>query len=183
MPKTVDEMLKRVDDYIRSKEAFRDTKLPKGEFQRRETINNQGQRNDQMHKSPYGNNRHRMYYMISYRAQELCVPYVLPYRPPPDLHRNNNIPRDNKIILTLESLISTLKEILATEYQLRLPYIALPESIYCDNHGEKGHNTNDCYHLRTQLEAALESGKLNHLVKDIRQKGKKGIEGERCPES
>ncbi|GJS26525.1 hypothetical protein Tco_0487145 [Tanacetum coccineum] len=42
---------------------------------------------------------------------------------------------------------------------------------YCDYHGEKGHYTNDCYQLKRQLEAALESGKLNHLVKDVRQRG------------
>ncbi|GKB02019.1 reverse transcriptase domain-containing protein [Tanacetum coccineum] len=42
---------------------------------------------------------------------------------------------------------------------------------YCDYHGEKGHYTNDCYQLERQLEAALESGKLNHLVKDVRQRG------------
>ncbi|GJX54059.1 hypothetical protein Tco_0282428 [Tanacetum coccineum] len=42
---------------------------------------------------------------------------------------------------------------------------------YCDYHSEKGHYTNDCYHLKKQLEASLESGKLNHLVKDVRQKG------------
>nr|GEU67632.1 reverse transcriptase domain-containing protein [Tanacetum cinerariifolium] len=36
IPKTVDEMLKRVDDYLRSKETFRNTVLPKGEFQRKE---------------------------------------------------------------------------------------------------------------------------------------------------
>ncbi|GJY98722.1 hypothetical protein Tco_0516152, partial [Tanacetum coccineum] len=34
IPKTVDEMLKRLDDYVRPEEAFRNTKLPKGEFQR-----------------------------------------------------------------------------------------------------------------------------------------------------
>nr|GEV26724.1 reverse transcriptase domain-containing protein [Tanacetum cinerariifolium] len=32
VPKTVDEMLKRVDDYLRSEEAFRNTELPRGEF-------------------------------------------------------------------------------------------------------------------------------------------------------
>ncbi|GJU09057.1 hypothetical protein Tco_1125487 [Tanacetum coccineum] len=42
---------------------------------------------------------------------------------------------------------------------------------YCDYHGEKRHYTNDCYQLKRQLEAALESGKLNHLVKDVRQRG------------
>ncbi|GJU71624.1 reverse transcriptase domain-containing protein, partial [Tanacetum coccineum] len=44
----------------------------------------------------------------------------------------------------------------------------------CDYHNEKGHNTNDCFHLKRQLEIALESGKLNHLIKDVRQKGKGG---------
>ncbi|GJX42244.1 hypothetical protein Tco_0257234 [Tanacetum coccineum] len=42
---------------------------------------------------------------------------------------------------------------------------------YCDYHEEKGHNTNDCYQLKRQLEAALESGKLSYLVKDVRQRG------------
>nr|GEW96976.1 reverse transcriptase domain-containing protein [Tanacetum cinerariifolium] len=33
VPKTVDKMLKREDDYLRSEEAFRNTELPRGEFQ------------------------------------------------------------------------------------------------------------------------------------------------------
>ncbi|GKE53767.1 reverse transcriptase domain-containing protein [Tanacetum coccineum] len=32
IPRTVDEMLRRVDDYVRSEEAFKNTELPKGEF-------------------------------------------------------------------------------------------------------------------------------------------------------
>nr|GFA79054.1 putative reverse transcriptase domain-containing protein [Tanacetum cinerariifolium] len=35
IPKTVDEMLKRVDDYVKSEAAFRETKLPRGESQRK----------------------------------------------------------------------------------------------------------------------------------------------------
>ncbi|GJV51249.1 hypothetical protein Tco_1446990 [Tanacetum coccineum] len=42
------------------------------------------------------------------------------------------------------------------------PYVS-PQA---HNWSEKGHYTNDCYQLKTQLEAALESGKLSHLVKD-----------------
>ncbi|GKB86555.1 hypothetical protein Tco_0958827 [Tanacetum coccineum] len=42
---------------------------------------------------------------------------------------------------------------------------------YCDYHRDKGHYTNDCYQLKRQLEATLESGKLSHLVKDVRQQG------------
>ncbi|GKE09682.1 reverse transcriptase domain-containing protein, partial [Tanacetum coccineum] len=71
------------------------------------------------------------------------------------------------------------KEILATELQLQLPpppsLIGAPKrenlDKYCDYHGEKGHYTNDCFQLKRQLEAALESGKLNYLVKDVRQRG------------
>nr|GEX80479.1 reverse transcriptase domain-containing protein [Tanacetum cinerariifolium] len=55
-------------------------------------------------------------------------------------------------------------------YQLYVPPRAQNWRYY-DYHGEKGHYTNDCYHLKMQLEAALESGKLNHLVKDVRHRG------------
>ncbi|GJX41832.1 reverse transcriptase domain-containing protein [Tanacetum coccineum] len=78
--------------------------------------------------------------------------------------------------LSLDSLTKRPKEILATELQLELPpcppMVRTPkkESLdkYCDYHEEKGHYTNDCYQLKRQLEVALESGKLSHLVKDVR---------------
>ncbi|GJX85673.1 reverse transcriptase domain-containing protein [Tanacetum coccineum] len=112
VPVTVNEMMGRLDDFVRSKTAYANTELPKGET--RET------------------------------------------------HRKHP------------------KEILATETQLRLP---VPRPMlnplrsgntdrYCDYHQEKGHYTNDCIQLRKQLEMALESGKLNHLVKDVRQRGR-----------
>ncbi|GKA04372.1 reverse transcriptase domain-containing protein [Tanacetum coccineum] len=113
-----------------------------------------------------------------HRAQERHTPYVAPHRPNNDFRRA----RENKVILTLGSLISTPAEILATEHHLNLPQpaplVGAPskENIhkFCDYHNEKGHNTNDCFVLKKQLEAALETGKLNHLIKDVRQKGKKG---------
>nr|GEZ29783.1 reverse transcriptase domain-containing protein [Tanacetum cinerariifolium] len=46
-----------------------------------------------------------------------------------------------------------------------------------DYHQEKGHYTNDFIQLRMQSEMALESGKLNHLVKNVRQRGR-GSHGE-----
>ncbi|GJX41954.1 reverse transcriptase domain-containing protein [Tanacetum coccineum] len=148
IPKTVDEMLKRVDDYVRSEEAFRDIDLPRGKFQRREGSSPWVQKNDRPQKNLYGNARRR-------------------------------------VVLTLEPLVSTLKEILATEHQLHLPQppplVGVPSkenlNKYCDYHNEKGHGTNDCFHLKRKLEIALESGKLNHLVRDVRQKGKGGQKG------
>ncbi|GKD71517.1 hypothetical protein Tco_1325607 [Tanacetum coccineum] len=47
--KTVDEMLKRVDDYLQSEEAFCNTELPKGEFQRKEVpLGQWGQQNERI---------------------------------------------------------------------------------------------------------------------------------------
>ncbi|GKB44035.1 hypothetical protein Tco_0888977 [Tanacetum coccineum] len=49
---------------------------------------------------------------------------------------------------------------------------------YRDYHNEKGHSTNYCFYLKKQLEIALEFGKLNHLVKDVRQRGRVGQRNE-----
>ncbi|GJR83306.1 reverse transcriptase domain-containing protein [Tanacetum coccineum] len=36
-------------------------------------------------------------------------------------------------------------------------------------HGEVGHNTDECMHLRKQIEEMLKAGKLSHLIKEIKQ--------------
>ncbi|GKC25673.1 reverse transcriptase domain-containing protein, partial [Tanacetum coccineum] len=85
-------------------------------------------------------------------------------------------------VLSLDSLIKCPKEILATETQLQLPAprpVANPlrtgdPDKYCDYHQDKGHHINDCIQLRKQLEIALELGKLNHLMKDLRQRVGRG---------
>ncbi|GKG13605.1 hypothetical protein Tco_0350565 [Tanacetum coccineum] len=41
-------------------------------------------------------------------------------------------------------------------------------------HGDKGHNKNECIHLRKQIEEVVKSGQLSHLVKEIKQGGKRG---------
>ncbi|GJT68923.1 reverse transcriptase domain-containing protein [Tanacetum coccineum] len=40
---------------------------------------------------------------------------------------------------------------------------------FCEFHGEVGHNTDECMHLRKQIEEMLKVGKLSHLVKEIKQ--------------
>ncbi|GKD29078.1 reverse transcriptase domain-containing protein [Tanacetum coccineum] len=178
IPKTIDEMLRRVDDYVRSEEAFRNTELPKGEFQKKEVVGQWTPGSDRPHRVVYGGGRRRPDHRPFHRAQERHTPYVAPHRSNNDFRHT----RENKVILTLGSLISTPAEILATEHHLNLPQpaplVGTPskENIhkFCDYHNEKGHNTNDCFVLKKQLEVALETGKLNHLIKDVRQKGKKG---------
>ncbi|GKC13223.1 hypothetical protein Tco_1010005 [Tanacetum coccineum] len=60
---------------------------------------------------------------------------------------------------------------------MQLPPKKENQDKYCDYHGEKGHYTNDCFQLRRQLEMALESEKLNHLIKDVRQRGRENARG------
>nr|GEU65014.1 reverse transcriptase domain-containing protein [Tanacetum cinerariifolium] len=43
----------------------------------------------------------------------------------------------------------------------------------CDYHQDRGHNTNDYFHLKKRIKEAVASGRLAHLVKDIRQGGQK----------
>ncbi|GJS90292.1 hypothetical protein Tco_0772928 [Tanacetum coccineum] len=77
---------------------------------------------------------------------------------------------------TFTPLTKTLKESLAME-SISFPepplMIGTPKkqnlNKFCDYHGDRGHNTNDCYQLKKQIEEAVASGKLAHLVKDIRQ--------------
>nr|GEV66209.1 hypothetical protein [Tanacetum cinerariifolium] len=45
---------------------------------------------------------------------------------------------------------------------------------FCKFHGDKGHSTNACIHLRRQIEEAVKSRQLSHLVKEIKQGGRRG---------
>ncbi|GJV64063.1 hypothetical protein Tco_1474891 [Tanacetum coccineum] len=116
-------MLRRVDDYVRSEEAFRNTELPKGEFQKKEVVGQWTPGSDRPHRVVYGGGRRRPDHRPFHRAQERHTPYVAPHRSNNDFRRT----RENKVILTLGSLISTPAEILATEHHLNLPQPA-PES-------------------------------------------------------
>ncbi|GJT33746.1 reverse transcriptase domain-containing protein [Tanacetum coccineum] len=40
---------------------------------------------------------------------------------------------------------------------------------FCEFHGEVGHNTDECMHLRKHIEEMLKAGKLSHLVKEIKK--------------
>ncbi|GJU49600.1 hypothetical protein Tco_1219155 [Tanacetum coccineum] len=40
---------------------------------------------------------------------------------------------------------------------------------FCEFHGEVGYNTDECMHLRKQIEEMLKAGKLSHLIKEIKQ--------------
>ncbi|GJS33524.1 reverse transcriptase domain-containing protein [Tanacetum coccineum] len=40
---------------------------------------------------------------------------------------------------------------------------------FCEFHGEVGHTTNECMHLKRQIEEMLKAGKLSHLIKELKQ--------------
>ncbi|GJV25024.1 reverse transcriptase domain-containing protein [Tanacetum coccineum] len=78
----------------------------------------------------------------------------------------------------LPSLSKSPKEILATEKAAR-SFEPPPKmfgskrsrdtSKYCHFHEDYGHDTNDCRHLRCQIQEAENSGQLSHLVKGIKK--------------
>nr|GEV24595.1 reverse transcriptase domain-containing protein [Tanacetum cinerariifolium] len=175
---TVTEMLKRVDDFVKSEEAYKSTELPKREHSER------GQ------ETPYrgtrlpcimqGGGSSIMNEYNTYNRRDHYQPYVSP-RQPGQRYDNKRFKNQRQEVnqLGLEASVKRSKKILAIELQLQLP--PCPPVIrtlkkenldrYYDYHGEKGHYNNDYYQVKRQLEAVLESGKLNHLVKDVRQRG------------
>nr|GEU70312.1 reverse transcriptase domain-containing protein [Tanacetum cinerariifolium] len=175
VPKTVTEMMKMVDDFVKSKEVFKNTELPKGDHPEKATATQfKGSRPP---RHSYGSGPPRT---DAYHKRDHYQPYVPPRAP--DIrydNRRHDHRRQEVNHLRLESLTKLPNGILPTKLQLRLP--PYPPTVasskkenldrYCEYHDEKGHYTNDCFHLKKQLEMALESEKLNHLIKDLRQIG------------
>ncbi|GJZ15523.1 reverse transcriptase domain-containing protein [Tanacetum coccineum] len=46
-------------------------------------------------------------------------------------------------------------------------------SKFCEFHGEVEHNTDECMHLRKQIEEIIKAGKLSHLIKELKQENGK----------
>ncbi|GJS75407.1 reverse transcriptase domain-containing protein [Tanacetum coccineum] len=40
---------------------------------------------------------------------------------------------------------------------------------FCEFHGEVGHNTNECMHLKRQIKELIKAGKLSHVIKELKQ--------------
>ncbi|XP_022014314.1 uncharacterized protein LOC110913802 [Helianthus annuus] len=98
-------------------------------------------------------------------------PSYSPYRP-----QGRGLPpySDNFTPLT-----KTPSEILATErvknsFPMPPPIKPGPKaqpSEYCDFHKGFGHKTDDCMYLKREIEAAVKTGRLAHLVKEIKEGG------------
>ncbi|GJU64202.1 reverse transcriptase domain-containing protein [Tanacetum coccineum] len=77
-------------------------------------------------------------------------------------------------------LTKSLREILALnkgKFKASPPMTTLVEkrnsNKFCGFHGEVGHNTDECMHLKRQTEEMIKAGKLSHLIKEIKQGGRK----------
>ncbi|GJV01232.1 reverse transcriptase domain-containing protein [Tanacetum coccineum] len=142
--RTVTEMMKRVDDFIKSEEVYRSTELPREEFLKMgHGALHQG---DRPLRSAYGGGRQMTDYRNDFNAHR---DHYQPYVPPRANNRRYDNRRQESNHLGIDALTKRPKEILATEFQLQLPH---------------------CPPMR-QLEITLESGKLSHLINDVRQRG------------
>ncbi|XP_071695323.1 uncharacterized protein [Rutidosis leptorrhynchoides] len=85
----------------------------------------------------------------------------------------------------LGALIKTPKEILATEKAANK--FKAPGKIsnrgrnrymtkFCDFHNDFGHDTDECFNLKTAIEEDVKSGKLSHLIKGIRELKKERVQ-------
>nr|GEW13436.1 hypothetical protein [Tanacetum cinerariifolium] len=138
---TVTEMMRRVDDFVKLEEVFKNTELPKGEHPERPAVTQF--RGSRPPRHSYGSRPSRA---DIYRRGDHYQPYVTPRAP--DRRYDNRRREFNH--LRLDSLTMLTSEILATELQLRLPpcppTVAPPQKKNMDR-------------------------KLNHLIKDMRQRG------------
>ncbi|GJU87168.1 reverse transcriptase domain-containing protein [Tanacetum coccineum] len=116
VPQTVTEMMKRVDDFVKSEEAFKSTELPKGE--QSEKGHGTLYKGFRPSRTTQGGGPPRSEGYNAYNRKDHYLPYMPPRQP-----------------------------------------------------GRR-------YESRRQLEIALKSGKLNHLVKDVKQRtGNRGRQG------
>ncbi|GKC45912.1 hypothetical protein Tco_1063634 [Tanacetum coccineum] len=88
--------------------------------------------------------------------------------------RNQQRSKQKQDMFTL--LTKTPKEILALEKgkfkpppPMTTPVEKKNASKFCEFHGEVGHTTDECMHLKRQIEEMLKVGKLSHLIKEVKQ--------------
>ncbi|GJR25272.1 reverse transcriptase domain-containing protein [Tanacetum coccineum] len=82
---------------------------------------------------------------------------------------------------TFTPLVKTLKEILVMDtvkFKAPPPMSGHAENKnknkFCEFHEDKGHNTDECIHLKKQIEEAVRSGQLSHLIKELKHGSNKG---------
>ncbi|GJU06915.1 hypothetical protein Tco_1123345 [Tanacetum coccineum] len=162
VPKTVDEMMTRLDDFVRSEEAFARTELPKGEASKAFKKST-----GPISKGKIGSTRQG----IDSIGREMR-------KGKRSTARMALLRTVHKLHIRLLGL--TIRDTIIP-WPMQLPPKTENQDRYFDYHGEKGPYTNDCFQLRRQFEMALELGKLNHLIKGVRQRGRGNTKGRDAP--
>ncbi|GJT55173.1 reverse transcriptase domain-containing protein [Tanacetum coccineum] len=77
---------------------------------------------------------------------------------------------------TFTLFLKSSKEILALEKgkfktppPMTTPVEKRNNNKFCEFHGEVGHNTDECMHLKRKIEELLKNGKLSHVIKELKQ--------------
>ncbi|GKB03409.1 hypothetical protein Tco_0831552 [Tanacetum coccineum] len=122
VPGTVTKMVRRVDDFIKSEEAYKSTELPKGEHS--EKGQGSSYRGKRLPRMAYEGGHQRMYNYNNFNRRDHYQPYVSPRA----CNRRYGNRRQEVNHLSLDSLTKRPKEILAIELQLQLPPCPLPMS-------------------------------------------------------
>nr|GEW28804.1 reverse transcriptase domain-containing protein [Tanacetum cinerariifolium] len=47
---------------------------------------------------------------------------------------------------------------------------------FCEFYGEVRHNTDECMHLKRKIKELIKNGKLSHVIKELKQGSKKGLD-------
>ncbi|GJS31334.1 hypothetical protein Tco_0491954 [Tanacetum coccineum] len=151
VPQTVTEMMKRVDDFVKSEEAYKNT-LPKGEH----LVKGKG--------TSYKGTGHLARVMVAdTKGWNTTIPTVLGTTiSHMFLHGHTTGAIEGDTGHRALTLATSVPLMVGTPKKENL------DKFY-DYQEEKGHYTNDCYQLKRKVDAALESGKLSYLVKDVRQ--------------
>ncbi|XP_022031283.1 uncharacterized protein LOC110932239 [Helianthus annuus] len=158
VPPTIDEILRIAKVYVIQEKAVAASHAAN---RKKEALKNQEERE---HRGSRGKSRGDRYQ----RNDKADTRY--------DRHRNSySISEPSKPRSEYPNLSKTPAEILASENLKFNPPKPLKEnpnkdtSKYCEYHKGSGHDTNDCFQLKKQIEYFVKAGKLAHLVRDIKQ--------------
>ncbi|KAK1392246.1 hypothetical protein POM88_011302 [Heracleum sosnowskyi] len=94
----------------------------------------------------------------------------------PDKGADRRRDRDNAVFTPLNTPISKIlheikgKPGFVRPSRLRTPENRRNENKYCDYHRDKGHNTDECFHLKKLIEKMIKDGELTQFVGDLRDK-------------
>ncbi|GJR12408.1 hypothetical protein Tco_0795060, partial [Tanacetum coccineum] len=85
-------------------------------------------------------------------------------------HKQEKMPdRFNLLTKTPKEILALEKEKFKAPPPMTTPVEKRNANKFCEFHREVGHNTDECNHLRKQIEDMLKAGKLSHIIRELKQ--------------